>query len=332
MIASQGDSAGNADRLNGPLGQAIQALFEQVAEGKPQGLDKGLVGLPRTRFEVAFYPEPGRPRRRWHRQEEWEERDWKKRPRDDRTSSRRLREWLTIVLPGLTEVHQAEVPPGALINAILASTPTGHLATLEAPLQTFFGEGSLFSHFLQQARRETLGVWTASVPLGATRRGRHFAEWMERSGYRLVFNADHPEKSAVVDRSGATVAAPLEWAHLVGQPLEAIRWGPALVFAAEAPQPVMWVEAAMVRMAGGKILLCPARHRYVWIGRKSKRWCPAHRRAVEALEVRWRRLKKRLREAAPRDRDAMQRSLTDLEASLRGLGYRWRRTATRRRS
>lgn len=306
MATSQGSSTENAGRLNGLFEQAIQALLAGEAEGERLGLDTGLSEIARTRFEVAFH-----------------------------VDGRRLREWLTVLLPGLVEVHRREVPPGALVNAVLASTPTDHLAALEAPLRTFFGEDSLslFSHFLQQAaqqaRRWPLGAWTAPVPLRATRPGRKLTTWLKRRGYRVDFNFLDPEKSRVVDGNGAAISVPKEWAHLVSHPQEATRCGSALVFAADTPQPLLYVEAAMVRMAGGKFLSCPSGHRYFWQGRKSKRWCPAHRREVEALEVRYRRLEKRLHRAPPEKQGALRRSLAGLKASLRKMGYRW--GGTRRR-
>lgn len=161
--------------------------------------------------------------------------------------------------------------------------------------------------------------------------GRRFDGWRVQRGYRWAIVPDTRTAMVLVTRSGTPVSShqiPDWWRTPVaalreGGPRVHVTWTPAVVYqscAADWAQTVLdlaRVEAFVLVAAGGEHIDCPAGHPFLWVGtsgrpgRRSRRWCPEHRREARTLAMRYSRHRQ------PEDLQALQRLGYDTTAITR---------------
>lgn len=215
-----------------------------------------------------------------------------------------------------------EVPPGDLINDDLAHGYSPKLAmdVLEDRVDSKKNET-----LISMSMSGKFPLWTAParVPLQiAVSRGRRsFKQWMTRNDYRW---AVPPESGQVhlVTRGGRPVEIPGDWRSAFNELASGAQpvWGPAVAYVSLPLDQLRWAEAIVLRERGARLCDCRAGHRFVWIGRATKKWCSLHERERDALETRYRR-------ASPTEKKLLVVDLKrlGLRRTERGGGIRPRR-------
>lgn len=291
MKTTRAGPARSANRPKCPAGQDSPCGPAQEPEGVGPGLDTGVPEIARTasaRWGVAFDYAEGR-----------------------------LREF--VFAPSSSE--WCEVSPCDLLNRLLKHAQPS-LRRLLQRYEWFLDETfeGLLAASEQEPWRE-VSVVPTEVTLGIAREGQRLARWVHQRGHSLAYDPRSPYFLRLIDCKGRAVPVPKEWRKLtvfLAEDVERVvrpwlfRWRPALSYWSEVVPSLCWVEAIVAKQYGGKVLSCRAGHRFVWVGRSSKRWCPEHHREVEALEARWRR--------SIAGGRASSRA-HELEQALRRLGY-----------
>jgi hypothetical protein len=228
-----------------------------------------------------------------------------------------------------TPVGWLEVSPGILMNVGLADGEPLHEAL------------RLAAEALDHRRTAAIGllggpyrqveIMPTRVPVKVRVRGlgQHFTRWLTQRWYRWAVSPFEPHQVRLVSRGGKPVDledVPAQWRPRV-ENLTAkdvgISWATATAYGSHTGLPLWWVEATVANEAGGRLETCLAGHRFVWIGRTSRKWCPDHQVQVDALLARHRRLAQRIPHAAPAGREVLQGHLAECGAALARLGYQW---------
>lgn len=183
-----------------------------------------------------------------------------------------------------------EVPPGFLINDDLAHGYPPELAVEVLEDRVDFNDEALIS----KSMSGQFPLWTApaKVPLQIVvpRGRRSFKQWMTRNNYTWAADP-RTGQVRVVTRGGRLVDIPNQRGSAFEELASAAHplWGPAIAFISLPLQQLRWAEAIVLRERGARLRECCAGHRFVWIGRTTKRWCGLHQRERDALETRYRR-------------------------------------------